>query len=40
MTRGLIRAVGHVTRKVTRRQTSSHHSPCRRRHRGGRGRRR
>ena len=40
MTRGLVQAVAHVTRKVTRRRTSSHHGPHRRRHRGGRGRRR
>jgi hypothetical protein len=40
MTRSLVRAVGHMTRKVTRRHASSHHSPYRRRHRGGRGRRR
>jgi len=40
MTRGLVEAVAHVTRKVTRRRTSSHHGPHRRRHRGGRGRRR
>jgi hypothetical protein len=40
MTRSLVRAVGHVTRKVTRRHTPSHHAPYRRRRRGGRGRRR
>jgi hypothetical protein len=40
MTRSLVRAVGHVTRKVTRRHTPSHHTPYRRRRRGGRGRRR
>jgi hypothetical protein len=40
MTRSLIQAVGHVTRKVTRRRTSSHHAPYRRRPRGGRNRRR
>jgi hypothetical protein len=40
MTRSLVRAVGNVTRKVTRRHTTSYHAPYRRRHRGGRGRRR
>jgi hypothetical protein len=40
MTRSLIQAVGHVTRKVTRQRTSTHHAPYRRRRRGGRGRRR
>jgi hypothetical protein len=40
MTRSLIQAVGHVTRKVTRRRTSSHHAPYRRRRRSGRGYRR
>jgi hypothetical protein len=40
MTRGLVRAVTHITRKVTRRRTHSHHGPHRRRHRGGRSRRR
>jgi hypothetical protein len=40
MARGLVRAVGHVTRKVTRRHTPSHHAPYRRRRRGGRSRRR
>ncbi len=40
MTRSLIQAVGHVTRKVTRRRTTSHHAPYRRRPRGGRNRRR
>ena len=39
MTRGLVQAVGHVTRKVTRRRTPPPHAPYRRR-RGGRGRRR
>jgi hypothetical protein len=40
MTRSLIQAVGHVTRKVTRRRTPSHHAPYRRRRRSGRGYRR
>ena len=40
MSRGLVRAVTHVTRKVTRRRTSSHYGSHRRRHLGGRGRRR
>jgi len=40
MTRSLIQAVGHVTRKVTRRRAPSHHAPYRRRPRGGRNRRR
>jgi hypothetical protein len=40
MTRGLVQAVAHLTRKMTRRRTLSHRGSHRRRYRGGRSRRR
>jgi hypothetical protein len=40
MTRGLVQAVTHVTRKMTHPRTTSHHGRYRSRRRGGRGRRR